>query len=95
MTELRELTIAPKRAIIVENLETGLALPDIPATVAFMRLGNAVSLLSELPWLHDCTALYWGDIDTHGFVILIGGIGLVAFHVGPDVSGGEKLDLDA
>lgn len=70
VTELRELPIAPKRAIIVENLETGLALPDIPGTIAFMRLGNAVGLLSEIPWLHDCTTLYWGDIDTHGFAIL-------------------------
>lgn len=70
VTELRELLIAPKNIIIVENLETGLALPDIPGTVAFMRLGNAVSLLSRLPWLHGCTTLYWGDIDTHGFVIL-------------------------
>ena len=70
VTELSELAIAPKRAIIVENLETGLALPDIPDTVAFMRLGNAVSLLSGLTWLQKCSTLYWGDIDTHGFVIL-------------------------
>jgi hypothetical protein len=35
-----------------------------------MRLGNAVSLLSGLTWLHDCSTLYWGDIDTHGFGIL-------------------------
>lgn len=70
VTELSELAIAPKRAIIVENLETGLALPDIPGTVAFMRLGNAVSLLSGLTWLQNCSTLYWGDIDTHGFVIL-------------------------
>lgn len=70
VTELNGLAIAPRCAIIVENLETGLALPDIPDTVAFMRLGNAVSLLSSLTWLRDCSMLYWGDIDTHGFVIL-------------------------
>ena len=70
VTELSELAITPKRVIIVENLETGLALPEIPDTVAFMRLGNAVSLLSGLTWLQDCSMLYWGDIDTHGFVIL-------------------------
>ncbi len=70
VAELSELPIAPRHAIIVENLETGLALPDMPATVAFMRLGNAVSLLAEVPWLHTCNLLYWGDIDTHGYAIL-------------------------
>lgn len=70
VTDLAELSIKPQRAIIVENLETGLALPDLEATVAFMRLGNAVSLLAELPWLRNCRAVYWGDIDTHGYVIL-------------------------
>lgn len=70
VTDLAELSIKPQRAIIVENLETGLALPDLEAAVAFMRLGNAVSLLAELPWLRNCRAVYWGDIDTHGYAIL-------------------------
>lgn len=70
VSDLAELCIKPQRAIIVENLETGLALPDSEATVAFMRLGNAVSLLAELPWLRNCRAVYWGDIDTHGYAIL-------------------------
>lgn len=68
--ELAELPIRPQRVIIIENLETGLALPDMEGTVAFMRLGNAVSLLAELPWLRKCDAVYWGDIDTHGYAIL-------------------------
>jgi hypothetical protein len=68
--ELAALSIKPQRVIIVENLETGLALPDIEGTIAFMRLGNAVNLLAELPWLRDCDAVYWGDIDTHGYAIL-------------------------
>lgn len=70
VAELSELPIAPRHAIIVENLETGLALPDMPATVAVMRLGNAVSLLAEVSWLRTCDLLYWGDIDTHGYAIL-------------------------
>jgi len=68
--ELAALSIRPQRIIIVENLETGLALPDMEGTVAFMRLGNAVCLLAELLWLRDCDAVYWGDIDTHGYAIL-------------------------
>jgi hypothetical protein len=35
-----------------------------------MGLGNAVSALGALPWLQEADALYWGDIDTHGFAIL-------------------------
>jgi hypothetical protein len=73
-----ELTI--RGAFIVENLETGLALPDFDGMVVFMRLGHAISELARIPWLkpdHLESAqgplpqlLYWGDLDTHGFVIL-------------------------
>lgn len=68
--ELAALVIAPKAVIIVENLETGLALPDLPDTVVIMRLGNAVSALGLLPWLVQAKVIYWGDVDTHGFAIL-------------------------
>lgn len=68
--ELATLTLAPRAAVIVENLETGIALPDRPGCIAFMKLGNAVNVLSALPWLRDVPAIYWGDIDTHGFAIL-------------------------
>jgi hypothetical protein len=68
--ELATLPIEPSAVVIVENLETGLALPDMPGTVAVMRLGNAVSVLAVLPWLRGAKAVYWGDIDTHGFAIL-------------------------
>lgn len=70
VNDLAALPIEPKSVVIVENLETGLALPDIPGTVAIMRLGNAVSALGSLPWLDGVKAVYWGDIDTHGFAIL-------------------------
>jgi hypothetical protein len=68
--ELAKLPIAPKAVVIVENLESGLALPDLPGVAAVMRLGNAVSVLGKLPWLQEADAVYWGDIDTHGFAIL-------------------------
>jgi len=68
--ELAILPIAPRAVVIVENLETGLALPEIPGTVVIMRLGNAVSALGSLHWLNGVKAVYWGDIDTHGFAIL-------------------------
>lgn len=70
VAELSLLNITPSVAIVVENVNTGIALPDIPGAVAFMGLGNAVSVLGGLPWLQDIDALYWGDIDTYGFLIL-------------------------
>jgi len=68
--ELAELPIAPRVVLIVENLETGLALPDVADAVVVMRLGNAVSALGALPWMREAQVIYWGDIDTHGYAIL-------------------------
>jgi len=70
LSDVAQLPLAPAGAIIVENLETGLALPDLPGVVAFMKLGNAVGVLDAIPWLHGINGVYWGDIDTHGYVIL-------------------------
>ena len=68
--DVAALRISPVAAIIVENLATGMALPDIAGTVGIMKLGNAVSALSTVAWLQGINAIYWGDIDTHGFAIL-------------------------
>lgn len=62
--------MSPSLAVIVENLETGIALPDIPGCIALMKLGLAVSVVGKLPWLNEIPVVYWGDLDTHGFVIL-------------------------
>ena len=55
---------------IVENLQTGLAMSDMPGAVVFMRLGYNVDVLARLPWLASAKCIYWGDLDTHGFAIL-------------------------
>jgi len=68
--ELAMLCINPVRVLISENKDTGLSLPDIPGAVAFIKLGNAVSLLGQLPWVRELPVLYWGDVDTYGFSIL-------------------------
>lgn len=70
LAELAALAIAPAEAIVVENLESGLALPERAGAVAFMKLGHAVSLLGEIGWLRGARLRYWGDIDTHGYAIL-------------------------
>lgn len=70
LEELAALTIRPLRVIVLENRESGVALPDMPGTVAFVGLGHAVTALGALPWLTGAHAVYWGDIDTHGLAIL-------------------------
>jgi hypothetical protein len=42
----------------------------MPGVVAFVGLGKAVTVLGALPWIKGVPAVYWGDIDTHGFAIL-------------------------
>ncbi|MBS0347738.1 MAG: hypothetical protein JSR69_14920 [Proteobacteria bacterium] len=71
VAEIAALPISPRAVVVVENLETGLALPDLPDTMVVMGLGNAVGAVGAFPWLVGAEAvLYWGDIDTHGFAIL-------------------------
>jgi hypothetical protein len=68
--ELARVPLSPARCLIVENLESGLALPELDGCVAFVGMGNAVNLLSRVTWLEGVRTLYWGDLDTHGFAIL-------------------------
>ena len=68
--ELASIELTPQVLLMVENQETGVALPDMNGVVAFMRLGGAVSMLRAIAWLKGCPAVYWGDIDTHGLAIL-------------------------
>jgi hypothetical protein len=70
LEEIAALPVTPNSIIIVENLETGLALGDTPGAIAFMKLGNAVNILASIPWVQNTHAVYWGDVDTHGYVIL-------------------------
>lgn len=68
--DLARIGIRPTNVFIVENLQTGLAFDDLAGTIVIMRLGYAVDVLGQLPWLQQAQCIYWGDIDTHGFAIL-------------------------
>lgn len=70
LEDLAQLKLLPKALLILENQESGVALPDMAGVVAFMKLGNAVSSLASIPWLTGLPAVYWGDIDTYGMAIL-------------------------
>jgi hypothetical protein len=70
IVDLASIPIRPARVYIVENLQTGLAFPDVPGSVVLMRMGYAVDALGLLPWVVGAVCSYWGDIDTHGVAIL-------------------------
>ncbi|HCX86019.1 MAG TPA: hypothetical protein DHV14_12980 [Micrococcales bacterium] len=58
---------APRAALILENVESLVPLPDISGVVAMHGVGHAVGRLRDVPWLREVPVLYWGDLDTHGF----------------------------
>jgi hypothetical protein len=68
--DLAGLNLPVAHVLIVENLQTGLAMSDVPGTVVLMRLGYNVDVLARFPWLGRAKCTYWGDLDTHGFAIL-------------------------
>lgn len=68
--DLARLQLPASTVFIVENLQTGLALGDLPGAVVLMGLGYSVDLLAQIGWIGRARCVYWGDIDTHGFAIL-------------------------
>jgi hypothetical protein len=69
-TELARLSITPDTVIICENLANGRAFTDRPGTAVLAGKGNDVVGYANLPWVRAAKVLYWGDIDTYGFLIL-------------------------
>jgi hypothetical protein len=59
-----------KRVYVIENEITYLALPLPVGAIVIFGGGYAVDVLESLGWLAELDLVYWGDIDTHGFVIL-------------------------
>ena len=62
MSEFRQLKLASRRVVIVENLTTFLAFPAGPDAVAIWGGGFAVSLLAGANWLLGKQLFYWGDM---------------------------------
>lgn len=68
--ELAGLDIAPTTVFIFENLETVLAMPELPGAVVVHGAGYAVPRLHAVPWIRSGRVIYWGDLDSDGFAIL-------------------------
>lgn len=65
-----KLSLQGTRCIITENKANFLDLPELPQTFGIWGKGYSVNILKELNWLKNCTLIYWGDLDAHGFEIL-------------------------
>jgi hypothetical protein len=59
-----------RTVFVIENEITYLAFPRPDDAMVIWGSGYAVPVLEALSWLGDLEVIYWGDIDTHGFVIL-------------------------
>src|SRR5262249_51701915 len=61
---------AAKRIFVTENEVNFLAFPDMGSSLVVWGMGYALDLLSAAAWMRHCDIHYWGDIDTHGFLML-------------------------
>ncbi len=64
------LDLPVARAFVTENEVNFLAFPRVAGAVVIFGAGYGWDALARADWLHRCEMHYWGDIDTHGFVIL-------------------------
>lgn len=69
--ELAGLDLAASQVLVVENLQTLEALPDVPSTVAVFGWGDHATAVARFPWVQNASrVIYWGDLDADGFDIL-------------------------
>lgn len=69
--ELAALGLAACQVLVVENLQTLEALPDVPGTVAVFGWGNNSIAVARFPWVQSAgRVIYWGDLDADGLAIL-------------------------
>lgn len=66
---LRQYTLPAPNILVVENLQTGLGLPEMEDTIAVIGGGKNITWM-DAKWLKNKRVAYWGDIDTWGLSIL-------------------------
>ncbi|MBU9764421.1 hypothetical protein FR943_11265 [Mycobacterium sp. TNTM28] len=65
------LGLAASQVLVVENLQTLEALPDVPGTIAVFGWGDNSIAVARFPWVQNArSVIYWGDLDPEGFDIL-------------------------
>lgn len=68
--EVAKVAGRPRVTVVVENLQTFLALPPIDGAVAVHGAGYAVERVAAVPAWAQGPVVYWGDLDVDGFAIL-------------------------
>ncbi|MBM9615016.1 hypothetical protein JWJ90_12070 [Desulfobulbus rhabdoformis] len=68
--EFNKLHLDIDTVFITENEINGLAFPPAKRAIIIFGLGFGLDRLAEINWLKSRDIHYWGDIDTHGFVML-------------------------
>lgn len=66
---LREYALPASRILIVENKQSGYALPELDDTIAVFGGGRHTAWM-DAEWLKEKRIGYWGDIDSWGLAIL-------------------------
>ena len=69
MQHLAERALPASRLLVVENLQSGLALPALPDAIAVAGTGRNLAWLGA-PWVAGRRVGYWGDIDSWGLQML-------------------------
>lgn len=60
-----------KKVVVLENEVTGLVFNGVDDGICFFKLGNAVPVLADVPFVSSCeNSLYFGDLDVDGLLIL-------------------------
>jgi hypothetical protein len=66
---LLSFELPARHLLVVENVQSGLALPSLDDTIAVFGGGKNLSWLGA-SWLQQKRVGYWGDIDSEGFCML-------------------------
>ncbi|WP_306233963.1 Wadjet anti-phage system protein JetD domain-containing protein [Agrococcus beijingensis] len=67
---LTGLRVECEAVLVLENLESLLALPGLQGVIAVHGNGFSAAELARVPWIAANPILYWGDLDSNGFAIL-------------------------
>ncbi|MGV8882359.1 MAG: Wadjet anti-phage system protein JetD domain-containing protein [Rhodoglobus sp.] len=70
VSQCAAMRLAPRTVLVVENLESLLAMPPLPGVVSVHGSGFAVGILDRIPWIATTRVVYWGDLDSQGFAVL-------------------------
>ncbi len=68
-SDLVRLRTPARRLIVVENVESGFAVPDVDDAICVAGAGAELHWLSS-PWAASRRIAYWGDLDSWGLYLL-------------------------